>query len=201
MAGTLDDLAALSGVSRATVSRVINGGSVSEATRDRVMAVLERTGYRPNLAARTLASGRSGVVGVVMHVESRELFQDPYFSQLLQGMTDALSDTATGMMLWLGNRSKQETLDQILGMGLLQGVIVTAYNLEDPLVDGLLSPPSPRCSSVIAAPIAPRVTSMSITSRLRTASRRTSWMQGDARSGTSPGVVARWPGEDRHHGV
>jgi DNA-binding LacI/PurR family transcriptional regulator len=138
VAGTLDDLAALSGVSRATVSRVINGGSVSEATRDRVMAVLERTGYRPNLAARTLASGRSGVVGVVMHVESRELFQDPYFSQLLQGMTDALSDTATGMMLWLGNRSKEETLHQILGMGLLQGVIVTAYNLEDPLVDGLL---------------------------------------------------------------
>jgi LacI family transcriptional regulator len=139
LAGTLDDLAALSGVSRATVSRVINGGSVSEATRDRVMAVLERTGYRPNLAARTLASGRSGVVGVVMHVESRELFQDPYFSQLLQGMSDALSETATGMMLWLGNRSKEETLDQILGMGLLEGVIVTAYNLEDPLVDGLLT--------------------------------------------------------------
>ena len=74
-----------------------------------------------------------------MHVESRELFQDPYFSQLLQGMSDALSETATGMMLWLGNRSKQETLDQILGMGLLEGVIVTAYNLEDPLVDGLLT--------------------------------------------------------------
>ena len=115
------------------MSRVINGGSVSEATRERVMEVLERTGYRPNLAARTLASGRSGVVGVVMHVDSQELFQDPYFSQLLQGMSDALSETATGMMLWLGNRSKQETLDQILGMGLMEGVIVTAYNLEDPL--------------------------------------------------------------------
>ncbi len=139
MAGTLDDLAALTGVSRATVSRVINGGSVSQATRERVMAVMERTGYRPNLAARTLASGRSGVVGVVMHVDSHQLFQDPYFAQLLQGMSDAFSDTAAGMMLWLGNRSKQETLDQILGMGLLEGVIVTAYNLEDPLVDGLLA--------------------------------------------------------------
>jgi LacI family transcriptional regulator len=139
LAGTLDDLAALTGVSRATVSRVINGGSVSEATRERVMEVLERTGYRPNLAARTLASGRSGVVGVVMHVDSHELFQDPYFSQLLQGMSDTLSETATGMMLWLGNRTKQQTLDQILGMGLLEGVIVTAYNLEDPLVDGLLA--------------------------------------------------------------
>lgn len=139
MAGTLDDLAALSGVSRATVSRVINGGSVSQATRDRVMAVLESSNYRPNLAARTLASGRSGVVGIVMHVDPRLLFQDPYFSQLLQGMSDALSEGATGMMLWLGNRSKEETLDRILGMGLLGGVIVTAHNLEDALVDGLLA--------------------------------------------------------------
>ena len=103
------------------------------------MAVLEQTGYRPNLAARTLASGRSGVIGVVMHVDAHELFQDPYFSQLLQGMSDALSEMATGMMLWLGNRSKEETLDRILGVGLLEGVIVTAYNLEDPLVDGLLA--------------------------------------------------------------
>ena len=139
MAGTLDDLAALTGVSRATVSRVINGGSVSVATRARVMAAMERTGYRPNVAARTLASGRSGVVGVVMHVDPHELFQDPYFSRLLQGMSDALSEQATGMMLWMGVRSKQETLDQILGMGLVGGVIVTAYNLEDPLVDGLLA--------------------------------------------------------------
>jgi len=139
LARTLDDLAALTGVSRATVSRVINGGAVSEATRRRVMAVLERTNYRPNAAARTLASGRSGVVGVVIHVDPHLLFQDPYFSQLLQGMSDALSERAAGMMLWLGNRSKEETLDQILWMGPLDGVIVTAHNLEDPLVNGLLA--------------------------------------------------------------
>lgn len=136
---TLDDLAALTGVSRATVSRVINGGPVSEVTRRRVLDALERTGYRPNAAARTLASGRSGVVGVVMHIDPHGLFQDPYFSQLLQGMSDVLSDQAAGMMLWLGNRSKEETLDHILWMGLLDGVIVSANTLEDPLVDGLLA--------------------------------------------------------------
>lgn len=143
MALTLDDLAALSGVSRATISRVINGGPVSEATRTRVLEVLERTGYRPTLAARTLASGRSGVVGVVMHVEPRLLFEDPYFSQLLQGMSDVLADQATGMMLWLGNRSKEDTLENILRVGLLDGVIVTAHWLDDPLVDGLLAAPLP----------------------------------------------------------
>ncbi len=138
-ARTLDDLAALSGVSRATVSRVINGGPVSEATKRRVLAVLEHSNYRPNAAARTLASGRSGVVGVVMHIDPHLLFQDPYFSQLLQGMSDVLAEQATGLMLWLGNRSKEETLDQILWMGSLDGVIVSAYSLEDPLVDGLLA--------------------------------------------------------------
>jgi DNA-binding LacI/PurR family transcriptional regulator len=136
---TLDELAQLSGVSRATVSRVINGGSVSESTRQRVLEVLERTNYRPNLAARTLASGgRSGVVGVVMHVDPHLLFSDPYFAQLLQGMSDVLSEQAAGMMVWLGHRSKEETLDRILSMGLLEGVIVTATYLDDPLVDGLL---------------------------------------------------------------
>jgi LacI family transcriptional regulator len=137
MARTLDDLAELSGVSRATVSRVINGGSVSPATRQRVLDVLETTNYRPNLAARNLASGRSGVVGVVMHVAAPLTFADAYFSQLLTGICDSLTSQAAGMMLWLGNRTKEETLDNILAMGMLDGVIVTADTIDDPLVDGL----------------------------------------------------------------
>jgi LacI family transcriptional regulator len=139
VARTLDELASLSGVSRATVSRVINGGPVAEDTRRRVTEVLERTKFRPNAAARTLASGRSGVAGVVMHLAPHLLFEDPYFSSLLQGVTDALAEQAVGMMLWLGSRSKEETLDQILWMGLLDGVIVTAHQQDDPLVDGLLA--------------------------------------------------------------
>ncbi len=139
MARTIDELAVLSGVSRATVSRVLNGGSVSAKTRSRVEAVLGETNYRPNLAARSLASGRSNVVGVVMHIDPHLLFQDPYFSQLLQGMSSALADRSAGMMLWLGNRSKEDTLGTILSMGLVDGVVVTANSLDDPLVDGLLA--------------------------------------------------------------
>lgn len=139
MAKNIDDLAELSGVSRATVSRVLNGGSVSEKTRRRVEAVLGETNYRPNLAARSLASGRSNVVGVVMHIDPHLLFQDPYFGSLMQGMSTALADRSAGMMLWLGNRSKEETLGTILSMGILEGVVVTANGLDDPLVDGLLA--------------------------------------------------------------
>jgi LacI family transcriptional regulator len=137
MARTLDDLARLSGVSRATVSRVINGGSVAPDTRQRVLDIIETTNYRPNLAARNLASGRSGVVGVVMHAPTPQTFTDPYFSELLTGIGDSLTSQAAGMMLWLGNRTKEETLDNILGLGMLDGVIVTADTIDDPLVDGL----------------------------------------------------------------
>ncbi|MFI5260099.1 MAG: LacI family DNA-binding transcriptional regulator [Candidatus Limnocylindrales bacterium] len=142
-ARTLDDVAALSGASRATVSRVINGKPVSEAMQRRVRAALEGTDYRPNAAARTLVTGHSGVVGVVIHLDPHLLFGDPYFSQLLQGITDHLAEQGAGMMLWLGNRTKQETLDHVLWMGLLDGVIVTANTREDPLVDGLLASPLP----------------------------------------------------------
>jgi LacI family transcriptional regulator len=139
VATTIDELARLSGVSRATVSRVINGGPVAETTRIRVQQVLDATKYRPNRAAQTLArGGRSGIVGVALHVDSHMLFSDPYFAQLLQGMSDVLADRAAGMMLWLGHRTKEETLDRILSTALLDGVIVTAHFLDDPLVDGLL---------------------------------------------------------------
>lgn len=139
MARTLDELAALSGVSRATVSRVINGGPVSAVTRERVLEVLERTGFRPNATARALVSGRSGVIGTVMHIDPHLLFQDEYFGQLLQGISDFLAERSVGLMLWLGNRTKEEVLDHVLDMSFLDGVIVSAHTVEDPIVDGLLS--------------------------------------------------------------
>ena len=74
-----------------------------------------------------------------MHIDPHLLFRDAYFGQLLQGMSDEFVDLAAGMMLWLGNRTKEETLDNILSMGLVDGVIVTAHYREDPLVDGLLA--------------------------------------------------------------
>ena len=96
------------------------------------------TGYSPNLAARTLASGRSGVVGVVIHVPPDLLFQDIFFSGLFHGIAEALAQRGAGMMLWLANLSKEQTLERILGMRLFDGLIVTADMLDDPLVDGLV---------------------------------------------------------------
>ena len=79
-------------------------------------------------------------------------------------MSDALSEQAAGMMLWLGNRSKEETLSRILWLGLLDGVIVTADNLDDPLVDGLACRSSHGARRAPAGRSVPRATSTSTTS-------------------------------------
>jgi len=63
---TLHDVAKLAGVSTKTVSRVVNDqGEISEATRQRVQAAIEQLGYRPNITARNLVSGRSDTLAVM----------------------------------------------------------------------------------------------------------------------------------------
>ena len=65
-APVMADVARLAGVSHQTVSRVINGSTqLRPETRDRVLAAIERLGYRPNTAARALVRGRSGVIGII----------------------------------------------------------------------------------------------------------------------------------------
>jgi DNA-binding LacI/PurR family transcriptional regulator len=61
----MSDVARLAGVSHQTVSRVINGGVVADATRDRVLEAIRMLDYRPNSAARTLVTGRSQTIGVI----------------------------------------------------------------------------------------------------------------------------------------
>jgi DNA-binding LacI/PurR family transcriptional regulator len=68
------DVARLAGVSHQTVSRVLNlHPSVSPRTRTLVLAAIEELGYRPNLAARTLATGRSNTLGVITLVNAAPL--------------------------------------------------------------------------------------------------------------------------------
>lgn len=93
---TIEDVAHEAGVSRATASRVINNApGVSDAVRSRVSRVVADLGYRPNAAARALASGRRSVVDLVVIAsctEQAHLFgANPYYSRVLSGMMAALS--------------------------------------------------------------------------------------------------------------
>src|ERR687890_1626844 len=89
---TIRDIAREAGVSRGTVSRVLNGGEyVSPAALAAVQAAIERTGYVANKHARSLASGRANTMAFLLTEPHHLLFEDPNFSTLLRGAAQALS--------------------------------------------------------------------------------------------------------------
>lgn len=74
-APTIIDIAAAAGVSKSTVSRVLNGApTVAPATRAKVMAAVDRLGYRINTAARSLRTARSALVGLLVPAIAHETF-------------------------------------------------------------------------------------------------------------------------------
>lgn len=141
----LEDIAKKAGVSRSTVSRVINNeGYVSEATRSKVMAVVEEVGFAPNPAARALVTQRNEVIGIVVPDPLQELLgtDNPYYySTLLQGITDAAHVRDYATLLWVGHSTEDEQryYQRILKNRLMDGLLIVAsLSSEDLLVSSLL---------------------------------------------------------------
>lgn len=98
---TSAEVARKAGVSRTTVSFVLNGvlnRGISEATRARVLAVADELGYRPNIAARTLAGGASATVGLVMP-QATHLYDDAFLAHLVGSINEACHRAGLKMLI------------------------------------------------------------------------------------------------------
>jgi DNA-binding LacI/PurR family transcriptional regulator len=118
---TLDDVAALAGVSRMTVSNAFNRpDQLSAATRLRVLESAAQLGYAgPDPAARSLRRGRAGAVGLLLTERLSYAFTDPGMVELLRGVAGALSDAGQGLLL-------VPTLEDS-GEGLVRDSLVDAF--------------------------------------------------------------------------
>jgi LacI family transcriptional regulator len=126
---TLEDIAKRVGVSRSTVSRVINGfSSVDPSIRTKVLETIQETGYHPNAAARSLASQRSGIIGLVLPRSVSTFFIDPFFPQLTQGVAYGCNKNDLTLSLYLvSNKEDEEKIyPRISRRGLLDGILVQA---------------------------------------------------------------------------
>ncbi|HEY6609265.1 MAG TPA: LacI family DNA-binding transcriptional regulator, partial [Candidatus Limnocylindria bacterium] len=132
---TLEEVARVAKVSRATASRVVNGDRrVAQATRSAVEAAVKELDYTPNRAARSLVTRRSDSVAVVIPEPTAQLFGDPFFPRLLRGLSAELGAEGLQLVLLMPqDRSDERRVSRYLTGGHTDGVLLVSLHGADPL--------------------------------------------------------------------
>jgi DNA-binding LacI/PurR family transcriptional regulator len=132
---TLEEVATRAGVSRATVSRVVNGlGTVDPAMRDTVLRAIAETGYVPNRSARTLVTQRTDMIALVASESQDRVFGDPFFSSIVRGVSAELGKAEVQLVLMLAQgRADVARIARYLVPGHVDGALMISQHGEDPL--------------------------------------------------------------------
>ena len=133
---TIHDVAREAGVSRGTVSRVLNGGHyVSPAAKAAVDAAIRRTGYVVNRHARSLITGKSDSVAFLLTEPQERFFEDPNFNVLLRACTQALADRDIPLILMIaGTEDERRRNLRYIEAGHVAGVLLVSSHSGDPVV-------------------------------------------------------------------
>ncbi|MFJ9031729.1 LacI family DNA-binding transcriptional regulator [Streptomyces sp. NPDC102274] len=134
---TLEAVAALAGVSRATASRVVNGGAgVRQPLVEKVQRAVEELGYVPNHAARTLVTRRTGAVAVIIAEPEIRIFSDPFFSQQIRGISKELTAHDYQLvLLLLEGPGDYDRIARYLAGGHVDGALAFSLHTDDPIPD------------------------------------------------------------------
>jgi DNA-binding LacI/PurR family transcriptional regulator len=138
-APTLEQVAALAGVSRATVSRVVNGSpKVSPVVRAQVERAVAKLGYVPNRAARALVTRRADSVALVVSEPHARFFSEPFFAGMVRGVSAALAETGVQLVLLIaqGLPDRGRVERYVVG-GHVDGVLLASLHGDDPLPGAL----------------------------------------------------------------
>lgn len=134
----LEDIAKKAGVSRSTVSRVVNNDRyVSARTRELVMSIIEQENYQPHPAARALVTQRHQTIGVAIPQTANVFFGDnSYYPMLLQGIAETTIQRDYAMLLWLAqsHEERDDFSQRVIRNRQTDGLIITSVTEEDPLL-------------------------------------------------------------------
>ena len=129
---TLEMVAALAGVSRATVSRVVNDSpSVDPELAQSVRKAIEALDYTPNRAARSLAKRRANSVALIIPESTSKVFADPFFTTVVQGIAMYLTDTDFTLNMVIASEAKPEKTRSFLLGGNVDGALVVSHHSGD----------------------------------------------------------------------
>ncbi len=138
---TSQDVAKRAGVSRTTVSFVLNnveGAAISVDTKQRVMQAAIDLGYFPDAAAQTLASGRSSTIGLVMNRSPHQIVSDTYITQVLDVLVEEVRQHGMRLMLEIieDDRPAETYLDLVRSKR-IDGIIFSGPRFDDEALNAL----------------------------------------------------------------
>ncbi|OIQ92700.1 ribose operon repressor [mine drainage metagenome] len=128
------DVANQAGVSRGTVSRVLNGGYVSVDARDAIESAIAEVGYVPNTAARNLVMQQSRAVGFIVHEPHALFLEDPNIGSIMLGANEVLSQSDYQLVCLIIDSERDTTrVARYLSGGFMDGAIIVSARAHDPI--------------------------------------------------------------------
>lgn len=136
---TLEDVARASGYSRATVSRVVNKhASVDRQIAQKVDEAIEALGYVTNPSARALAGGATMTIGLVFTEPFRELFRNPYWGAVVEGISAVLWEAEYQMVFLIRDELQRRRVETYLMQHHVDGVVLVSAPRDDDLESTLV---------------------------------------------------------------
>ena len=125
---TIKEVARLAGVSSAAVSRYLNGGPLSKEKKERISRAIDETGYRPNLMAKTMRTGKVKVVGIIVP----RIFSESV-NQIMDGIVEELRERDYMTLLGYSDSKKDRELQylSIMQSNRVAGIILMATTLSE----------------------------------------------------------------------
>ena len=140
---TVWGVAALAGVSKTTVSRVLTGSPrVSPQARIAVEKAIEKLNYVPNRAARALVTRRADTLALIVSEPETRLFSEPFFAGTVRGINQELADTDYAFVL-LSAEGDSSRIERYIMNGHADGVILMSLHRRDALVQLLAKSRTP----------------------------------------------------------
>src|SRR5947209_19403940 len=131
---TLEQVAARAGVSRATVSRVVNGSTtVAPEIRTNVLRAIQELGYVPNHAARSLVTQRTNSIALVLPEPSTRVFSDDqFFPGIIRGVSQEMEASDKQLVLMMANSTaSHDRIEQYALAGHVDGVMMASVHGAD----------------------------------------------------------------------
>lgn len=137
---TIEEVAAEAGVSRSTVSRVVNGSSaVSPEAKEAVEKAILLLNYVPNRAARSLASRATMAIALIVPEDTSRFFGDPFFASITAGIAERLRETDYVLNLFIASDDPGDKTAAYIRSGALDGAIVVSHHTSDTFLERIVS--------------------------------------------------------------